>query len=80
MKCCGLAETVLNPEPAAWIGPFDIVELIANNPASPAFDTTLVGEEHRTVVERGVTGGGTAIDALLPFAFEACLAVDDRCL
>lgn len=66
-----LTVTILNAESAARVGPFNILEFIADNPAGPALDAALVGEEHAAIVLRCVAGCWATIDALLANALEA---------
>lgn len=71
------SKTILNAESIAGVRPLDIVEFIADNAAGATLDTSLVGEEHRPIRLRSVAGGGTAVDALLPFTLETRQPVDD---
>jgi hypothetical protein len=72
-----LTEPVLDAESAPWIGPLDIIELIADDPAGATLDAALVGEQHPAVLLGRVAGGGATIDALLADALQANIMVDD---
>lgn len=68
---------VLNTETTAGIGPFDVIEDVADNPARAAFDAALVRENDAAIVLRNVTVRGAAIDALLAHTLQTDVAIDD---
>src|SRR5690606_26193872 len=68
---------VLDAEAAAGVGPLDVVELVADDPAGAALDAALVGEEDPPVRLRGVACRRATVDALLALALEADVGVDD---
>jgi hypothetical protein len=68
---------VLNTESAARIGPFDIIEDVADDPARAAFDAALVRKKDAAIVLRNVTVRGAAIDALLSHTLQTDVVIDD---
>jgi len=68
---------VLDAEAAAGVGPLDVVELVADDPAGAALDAALVGEENPPVRLRGVARRRATVDALLALALKADVGVDD---
>jgi hypothetical protein len=71
------AEPVLNAESAARVGPLDIAKLVADDATAATLDTTLVGKHNPTVVRWNVAIGWATVDALLPYAMEADIVIDD---
>jgi hypothetical protein len=67
----------LYAEATAWIGPTDVVELIADNAAGAALNTAFVRENHTAIRLRLVTGGGTAVNTLLLLALQTDIVVDN---
>ena len=68
---------IVNAEAAARVGPFDVVELIADDPARAALDAALVRKRDPAILSGRVAGRRAAVDALLPLAEQADLMVDD---
>src|SRR5262249_20125682 len=64
-------------EAATRICPFDVFEDVAYDPTRATFDATFVGKKNATILDRSVAIGWAAIDALLPLALQANVAVDN---
>jgi hypothetical protein len=75
--CCYSAEPIRDTEATPWVGPFDILEFVADDSARAAFHTALIRKEDRAVVLWRVAGSRATIDALLTLALEAGFAIDD---
>src|SRR5918998_2065098 len=69
--------SVLNAKPAPWVSPLDVAELVANDAAGAALDATFIRKDHPAVIRRDVAVRWTAVDALLAFAMQADVVVDD---
>jgi len=67
----------LDPIPAPRVRPFDVVEEVTDNATGATLDATFVRKKHAPILLRRVAVGGTAVDALLPFALKANVAIDN---
>jgi hypothetical protein len=72
-----LSELVLDPKPTPGIRPLDVAVDVADDAAGAALDASLVREHDSAVILGNIAVGRATIDALLTFAPQADVVVDD---
>jgi hypothetical protein len=72
-----LSESILNAESTTRVAPRDILVFVTDDATRAAFDAAFVAEHHVSVFHGRVAICWTAVDALLSFALEANLGIND---
>jgi hypothetical protein len=72
-----LSEPILNAETAARVGPGNVFEFVAHDPARATFNAAFVTEDHVAIIGRGIAIGRAAVNTLLAYALQTHVGIDD---